>query len=93
MALEHMILVPPDLVENGSQAPTPPVKQILKLNDYSYIKWTQVRLHQDLYLKTEKRKRQPIPIPTVKTGGTLDSNPSFQAKPKRKSVISSGACV
>ena len=31
---------------------------------------TQVRLQQDPYLKTEKRKRKPIPIPIIETGDT-----------------------
>jgi len=53
MALHRMILVPPELLENGSQTP-PPVKQIRKSKDHCCNKWTQVRLYQDPYLKTEK---------------------------------------
>jgi len=45
MALQPMILVPPELCENRSQEP-PPVKNILKSKDHSYNKWTQV-----LYIK------------------------------------------
>jgi len=85
MALQRMILVPPELWENRSQEP-PPVKKILKSKDHSYNKWTQVRLHQDPYLKTEKRKREPIPIPIIETGST---KPSFKTKPKRKRIIGS----
>ena len=73
MALQRMILVPLELWQKRSQSP-PPVKKILKSKDHSYNKWTQVRLHQDQYLKTEKRKREPIPISIIETGGT---------KPKR----------
>jgi hypothetical protein len=90
MALQRMILVPPELWEKRSQTtPPPPVKKILDSNDHSYNKWTQVRLHQDPYLKTEKRKRDPIPIPIVETGGTPDSKPSFKTKAKRKRIIGS----
>ena len=78
MALQRMILVPPELWENRSQASPPPVKKILNSKDHSYNKWTRVRLHQDPYLKTEKRKREPIPIPIVET-----PEPSFKTKPKR----------
>ena len=78
MALQRMILVPPELWENRSLAPPPPVKKILKSNEHSCNKWTQISLHQDPYLKTEKRKREPIHIPIVETGGTPDSKPNFQ---------------
>jgi len=47
MTLQRMILVPPELWENRSQEPPPPVKEILKSKNHSYNKWTQVRLHQD----------------------------------------------
>ena len=43
---------------------TPPGKKI-KSKDHSYNKWTRVRLHQDPYLKTEKQKRETIPIPII----------------------------
>jgi len=72
MALQRMILVPPELWENRSQEP-PPVKKILKSKDHSYNKCTQVRLHHDPYLKTEKRKREPISIPIIETGSTKPS--------------------
>jgi len=64
-----MILVPPKLWENRCQAapPPPPVKKIIKTSDQSYNKWTQVRNHQDPYLKTEIQKREPIPIPIIET--------------------------
>jgi hypothetical protein len=68
MALQRMILFPPELWENRSQAPPPPVKKILYSKDHSYNKWTQVRLHQHPYLKTEKLKREPMAIPIVETG-------------------------
>jgi hypothetical protein len=82
-----MILVPPELWENRSQARPSPVKKILSSKDHSYNKWTQVRLHQVLYLETEKRKREPIAIPTVETGGTPESKPSFKTNPKRKRIF------
>ena len=44
MALQRMILVHPELWENR-QTPPPPVKS----KNHSYYKWTQVRLHRDLY--------------------------------------------
>ena len=50
MALQRMILVPPELWEKRTQEPPPPVKEILKCKDYSINKLTQVRLHQDPYL-------------------------------------------
>ena len=88
MALKRMILVPPELWNNCSESTSPPpVKTILKSNDHSFNKWTKVRLHQDPYLKTEKRKRDPIPIPIIETGGTPDSKPTF--KTKRKRIIGS----
>ena len=69
MALQRMILVPPELWENRS-LPPPPVKKIIKSKDHSYNKLTQIRLHQDPYLKTDKRKLEPIPIPIIGTGDT-----------------------
>jgi len=61
-----MILVPPKLREKRCQTPQPPpVKKILKSKDHSSNKRNRVRLHQDPYLKTEKRKREPIPIPII----------------------------
>jgi hypothetical protein len=65
------------------------LEKILGSNDHSYKKWTQVRLHQDPYLKTEKRKRDPIQIPIVETGGTPDSKPSFKTNAKCKRIIGS----
>jgi hypothetical protein len=88
MALQRMILVPPELWENRSEAPLPPpVKKTLSSNDHSYNKWTNVRLHQDPYLKTEKQKREPIAIPIVETGDTPESQPSFKTIPRRKRII------
>jgi hypothetical protein len=89
MALKSMILIPPELWEEGSQATLPLVKKILNSNDHSYNKWTQVRLHRDVYLKTEKRKREPIPIPIVETRSTPDSKPSFKKKANPKRLIGS----
>jgi hypothetical protein len=80
-----MIFVPPELWENRSKAPPPPVKKILNSKDHSYNKWTYVRLHLDPYLKTEKRKREPIAIPIVETGGTPES--SFNSKSRRKRPV------
>jgi len=76
------------MFENRSQTlpPPPPVKKILNSEGHSYNKWTKVRLHQDPFLKSEKQKREPIPIPIVETGGT---QPSFKTKPKRKRIIGS----
>jgi hypothetical protein len=85
MALQRMILVPPELWENRSQAPPPPVKKILNSKDHSYNKWTQIGLHQDKYLKTEKRKPKPIAIPIAETRGTPES--SFKAKSRRKRSV------
>jgi hypothetical protein len=45
---------------------------------------TEVRLHQEPFLKSEKQKRKPIPI--VETGVTQRS---FKTKPKRKRIIGS----
>ena len=53
MALKRMALVPPELWEYRTQEPPPTVKDILKIKDHSYNKWTQVRLHQDPYSKPE----------------------------------------
>jgi len=68
MALQRMILVPTELWENRCQTPPPPtpppVKKILETKGHSYDKWNQFRLHQDPHLKTEKQKREHIPIPT-----------------------------
>ena len=82
MDLPLMNLVPPDLWENRTQESQPPDKEILKIKYNSYNKWTQVRLHHDPHLKTEKQKRKPIPI--EEAGGT---NPSFKSKPKWKCII------
>ena len=86
MALQRMILVPPELWESRQTPLPPPVKKILQSRDHSYKKWTQVRLHQDPYLKTEKQKREPIPIPIVEPASTKQS---FITKPKRKRIIGS----
>ena len=68
MALRRMILVPPELWEKRCQAPLPPpVKTILKRKYHNYNNRTRVRLHQDPYLKAEKLKREPIPIPMIAT--------------------------
>ena len=69
MALQSMILVPPELWENRS-LPPPPVKKVIKSKDHSYNKLTKIRLHQDPYLKTDKRKLEHIPIPIIETGDT-----------------------
>jgi hypothetical protein len=79
MALQLMVLVPYELWEKRCQSPsTPPVKTILKSKYHSYNEWTPVRLHQDPYLKTEKLKREHIPIPIIettrKTGPELETN-------------------
>ena len=63
MALQRMILVPPEMWETRSQASPPPAKTILNSKEHSYNKWTKVRLHQDHFLKSEKQKREPSPIP------------------------------
>jgi len=81
-----MVLVPPKLWENRTQEPTPPVKEILNSKDHSYNKWTQVCLHQDPYLKTEKQKREHFPIPIIETSST---KASFKTKPKRKRITGS----
>ena len=81
MASQLMISFPPELWENRSQEPPPPVKKILKSKYYSYNTWNQVRLHQDPYLKTEKQKRESVPIAIIENGST---KPSFKTKPKRK---------
>jgi hypothetical protein len=43
-------------------------------------------LHQDHFLKSEKQKREPIPIPNVETKVT---RPSFKTKKERKRITGS----
>ena len=86
MALQRMILVPPEIQETRSNASPPPVKTILNSEDHSFNKWTKVRLHQDPFLKSEKQKLKLIPIPNAETEIT---QPSFKTKPKRKRIIGS----
>ena len=86
MSLQRMILVPPEMWETLSQASPPPVKTILNSKAHSYNKWMKVRLHQDPFLKSEKQKREPIPIPIVETKVT---HPSFKTKPKRERITGS----
>jgi len=62
MALQRMILVPPEMWETRSQAAPPPVKAILNTKDHSYNKWMKVRLLQDSFLKSEKQKRDQYPF-------------------------------
>ena len=81
-----MVLVPPEMWETRSQASPPPVKTILNSKDRSYNKWTKIRLHEDPFLKSEKQKREPIPIPIVET---VVTHPSFKTKPKRKRITGS----
>ena len=78
--MQRIILVLLELCENRSlqSLPPPTFEEIIKSKDHSYNKWTEVRLHQDPYLKTEKPKREPIPIPIIETGDT-----------KRKRIIGS----
>jgi hypothetical protein len=74
MALQRMILVPPELWEKHCQKPLPPpsVKTILKSKNHSYDKWTRVRLQQDPYLRTEKLNREPIAVPIIETTSKTD---------------------
>jgi hypothetical protein len=66
-------------------------QKLVKSTDYSYDKWTQVRVHQDPYLKTEKLKCEAIPIPIIETGGTPQRKPRFKTKRIRKRVTGSMA--
>jgi len=86
MALQRMILVPPELTENYSQQspPPPPATKLLKSKNDSHNKWTQVRVLQDPYLKSENQKRKTIPI--IESDST---KPSFKTKRKRERVIGS----
>ena len=86
MALQWMFLVPPEMLETRSQTTPPPVKTILNCKDHSYNKRMKVRLHQDPFLKSEKQKREPIPIPIVETKVT---RPGFKAKPKGDRITGS----
>ena len=86
MALQRKILVPPEMWETYAQASPPPVKTILKSKDHRYNKWIKVRLHQDPFLKSEKQKREPNPIPIVETKVTY---PSYKTKPKRERITGS----
>ena len=43
-------------------------------------------MHQDSFLKNEKQKREPIPIPIIETQSTT---PSLKTRPKRKRIIGS----
>ena len=86
MVLQRMILVPPEMWETRSQTSPPPVKTILNSKGHIYNKWTKVRLHQGPCLKSEKQKREPIPIQTVETKVT---QPSFKTKTKRERITGS----
>jgi len=55
MALQRLILFPPEMWETRVQASPPPVKTILNIKDHSYNKSIKVRLHQDPFLKSEKQ--------------------------------------
>jgi hypothetical protein len=79
MALQRMILVPPERWEKVSQS-SPPIKKILKSKNHSYNKWARVRAQHDPFLKTEKQKREPIPIPIIETEST-------KTKPKCKRMF------
>jgi hypothetical protein len=71
MALQRMILVPPELWENRCKTPTPPppVKEILNSKDNSYDKWNRVQIHHTPLLNTEKRRELiAVPILERKTG-------------------------
>jgi len=74
-----LLLVPTELCEKRCQTPSlPPVKTILKGKDHSHNKWTRDHLHQGPYLKTEKRKREPIPVPIIEA--TRKSGPFIKAE-------------
>ena len=89
MAFQRMIVVSPELLENRSQQPPQqPVIKIIKViklikSSHRYNKWTQVRVHQDPYLKTVKRTATH-PHSVIGTGGT---KPCFKKKPKLKRII------
>ena len=88
MALQRIILIPPEMWETRSRAsppPPPPPPPILNSEYHSYNKWMKVRLHQDPFLKSEK-KREPIPIPIVETKVT---HPGFKTKPKHERITGS----
>lgn len=88
MALQRMILVPHELWEKRCKSPSPPpVKTILKSKDHSYNKWTRVRLHQDPYLKTEKLKREPIPIPIIETTRKREPELETNSQPVHSNYI------
>jgi hypothetical protein len=90
MAIKRTLLIPPELWKNCAQTSAPPpVNKILKSTDHTYDKWTQFRVHQDPYLKTEKLKREPIPIPIIETGGTPQNKLRFKIKPKRRRAVGS----
>ena len=86
MALQRMILFPPEMWKSRFRASLLPVKTILNSEDHSYDKWSKIRLHQDPFLKSEKQKRESIPIPIIETGVT---QPSFKRKPERKRIFGS----
>ena len=75
MALQRMILVPPEMWEKRSKTPPlSPVKKILNSKDHCYNEWTKA-----LFLKPILKKRKtitgPIPIPIVESEVT---HPSFK---------------
>ena len=74
--LQRMILVPPELWEKRYETPSSsPVERILNSKEYIYNKWTRVHLHQNPYFKTEKIKREPIPVLIIES--TCKSGPSI----------------
>jgi hypothetical protein len=89
MALQRMILVPPELWGKRCQTPSPPppVKTILKRKDNRYNKCTRVQLQQDPYLRTERLNREPIAVPIIET--TRKTGPFIKAK-KPESEIQTG---
>jgi len=64
MALQRMIFSSSGNVGKSfsDHTTTTTSSKILNCTDHSYNKWTNVRMHQDPFLKNEKQKREPIPI-------------------------------
>jgi len=57
-----MLLIPTEICKNHPQPP-PTLQNVHKSKNHGFDKSIRIRIHHGLYLNTDKRKHEIIPIP------------------------------
>jgi hypothetical protein len=83
MSLKRVLLIPPELIEKKDKQPPPPLQEILKQKGRRFDKWARLRP----YLRSEKKKREPIPIPILETGGTHKKQPRYKIERRKRRTL------